>query len=134
MAEREKMRKEREEVLKKEAELKMLQHLKINNPKYRERERLINNYNARQQVQQQIQEKKDLAEQRKLENEEMDRRMIEEERRKIEESQRIEEERKIEIAKLHQYLEQQMEDLRHREREMEVWQRTRANRKSCKGR
>merc|ERR1711973_733542 len=103
-----------------------LQHLKINNPKYREQERLINNYNARQQVQQQIQEKKDLAELRRLENEEMDRRMIEEERRKIEESQRIEEERKIEIAKLHQYLEQQMEDLRHREREMEVWQRTRA--------
>jgi len=125
-AEREKIRKERDEVMKKEAELKMLQHMKINNPKYRDQERLINNSNARQQIQLQIQEKKDLAERRRIENEEMDRRMIEEERRKIEESQRIEEERKIELAKLHRYLEQQMEDLRLREREMEVWQRSRA--------
>merc|ERR1712058_159733 len=125
-ADREKIRKERDEVMKKEAELKMLQHMKINNPKYRDQERLINNSNARQQIQLQIQEKKDMGERRRIENEEMDRRMIEEERRKIEECQRIEEERKIELAKLHRYLEQQMEDLRLREREMEVWQRSRA--------
>ena len=38
-AEREKRRKEREEVLRKEAELKMLQHWKINNPAFRNKER-----------------------------------------------------------------------------------------------
>ena len=45
--EREKMRKEREEVMRKEAELKMLQHWKINNPRFCDQERSINNYTVR---------------------------------------------------------------------------------------
>ena len=124
--EREKMRKEREEVMRKEAELKMLQHWKINNPRFREQERSINNYTVRQQLQEQIQEKKEIEERKRLEQEEMNRRMIEEEQRKINETLRIEEERKLEVAKMHKHLEQQMEELRQREREMEVWRRTRA--------
>ena len=124
--EREKMRKEREEVMKKEAELKMLQHWKINNSQFRDQEKSINNYNVRQQLQEQIQQKKDREEQQRQEQEEISRRMVEEEQRKIQETLRAEEDRKEELAKLHKHLEQQMEDLRTRQREMEVWRRTRA--------
>ena len=123
-AEREKMRKEREEVMRKEAELKMMQHWKINNGRFRDEERSINNYNVRQQLQEQIREKKEKEERQKLEQEAFERQMRDEEERKIRESLRIEEERKEEIRNMHQQLEKQMEDLRNREREMEVWKRT----------
>ena len=125
-AEREKMRKEREDVLRKEAELKMLQHWKINNPGFRDRERSVSSYTARQQLELQVREKKEKEERQRKEQEELDRRMLEAERRKVEESLRAEEERKVNLAKLHRNLEEQMEDLRQREREMEVWRRTRA--------
>ena len=124
--EREKMRKEREEVMRKEAELKMLQHWKINNPRFREQERTINNFTVRQQLQEQIQEKKEREEQERRENEAYERQMLAEEQRKINEALRLEEERKLEIARLHQDLERQMVELRTRQREMEVWKRTRA--------
>ena len=125
-AEREKMRREREEVLRKEAELKMLQHWKINNPGFRDKERSLNSYTARQQLQLQIQEKKEKEEREKEEQAELDRRMVEAERRKVEESLRAEEDRKEKLAQLHRNLSAQMSELRQKEREMEVWRRTRA--------
>ena len=125
-AEREKRRREREEVLRKEAELKMLQHWKINNPGFREQERSLSSYTARQQLELQVKEKKEREEKVRREQEELDRRMLEAERRKVEESLRAEDERKQNLVKLHRNLEQQMSELRQREREMEVWRRTRA--------
>ena len=120
----EKMRKEREEVLRKEAELKMLQHWKINNPGFREKERSLTSYTARQQLELQVREKKEKEERERKEQEELDKRMMEAERRKVEESLRAEEERKLNLTKLHRNLEEQMEELREREREMEVWRAT----------
>ena len=132
-AEREKMRREREEVLRKEAELKMLQHWKINNPGFRDKERSLNSYTARQQLQVQIKEKKEKEEREKEEQAELDRRMVEAERRQVEESLRAEEERKEKLGQLHRNLSAQMAELRQKEREMEVWRRTRAEHAAARG-
>ena len=124
--EREKMRREREEVMNKEAELKMMQHWKINNGRFRDEERNINSYNVRQKLQEQIREKKEKEERLRLEQGAFDRQMRDEEERKIRESLRLEEERKEELRNMHQELEKQMVELRQKEREMDVWKRTNA--------
>jgi len=124
-AEREKMRREREEVQRKESELKMLQHWKINNPAFRDRERSLNSYTVKQQLEVQVKEKREREERERKEQEDLDRRMIEAEQRAVEASLRAEEERKQSLAKLHSSLEGQMSELRQRERELEVWRRNR---------
>lgn len=124
--EREKMKREREEVMKKEAEIKMLQHWKINNPRFREAESSRGNLMVRKQLDQQIKEKKDDDENKRQEQEEMDRMMIEEDRRKTGELLRIEEENKLKLQDVKKDLEMQMSELRVKEREMDVWKRSRA--------
>jgi len=123
---REKMRKERENTMKKEAELKMLQHWKINNPRFREAESSRNSLIVRKQLELQIAEKREMEEQKRQEQENLDRLMVEEDERKRNEMLRLEEERKIKLQDMKKDLEKQMLELREREREMLVWKRARA--------
>jgi len=122
---REKMRKEREEVMKKEAEIKMLQHWKINNPRFREAESSRGNIMVRRELEQQMKERKEGDEKKRQEDEVMDRMMVEEDRKKREELLRNEEGRKIKLLDMKKDLEMQMRELREREREMELWKRAR---------
>jgi len=122
----EKMRREREEVMKKEAEIKMLQHWKINNPRFREAESSRNSLMVRKQLEQQMAEKREADEMKRQDQESMDRQMIEEDKRKRDELLRKEEDRKLKLQNLKSDLEMQMRELREREREMEVWKRARA--------
>jgi len=123
---REKMRREREDTMKKEAELKMLQHWKINNPRVRQAESSRNSLMVRKQLEQQIAEKKEMEEMKRQEQEKMDKLMAEDDKRKRDELLRIEEERQIKLQDMKKDLEKQMQELREREREMLLWKRARA--------
>merc|ERR1712025_811348 len=123
---REKMRKEREDTMKKEAELKMLQHWKINNPRVRQAESSRNSLIVKKQLELQMAEKKEMEEKKRQDQEKMDKFMVEEDKRKRDELLRIEEDRKIKLQDMKKDLEKQMMELREREREMLVWKRARA--------
>ena len=123
--ERERLRKEREERNKAEGELKMLQHWKINNPGARNGERERQGMLASKLLQQQLKEKQEIEEERKREEEEHHKRAMEEEQRKIREAQKEEERRQEKLRKWKEDLEAQMEALRDRDREAEVFRRMR---------
>ena len=75
-AERERLRKEREERSKAEGELKMLQHWRINNPGARRGERERQGVLASKLLQQQMKEKQEMEEEKKKEEEEHHRRAM----------------------------------------------------------
>jgi len=120
---RQQFRLAKEEEQKKEAELKMLQHWKINNPTARQVESAKTDRMVRKCWDQQLREKREEDDRKKRLEEELHMRRIEEERRKQEEQEKEEKERKLRIARLSADLEQQLAELRHREREAEALER-----------
>ena len=123
--ERELMRKERENILQKEAELKMLQHWKINNPVVRDAVRSRDNIFLRKQLEEQIALRKEEEEKKREEERIMQKLLLEEDQRKQKEMLLAEEERQKKMLLLKKELEDQMHELREREREMDVWRRAR---------
>lgn len=123
---REKLQKAKNEKMQKEAELKMLQHWKINNPRYREAERHRSNLMTSKILEQQMAEKKELDSAKKKEEEEIELLMIQEDIKRRDEQSKIEEDNKMKMLTLRKELENQMENLRTVEKEVTVWKRARA--------
>jgi len=112
---REMFRKEKEEEQRKENELKMLQHWKINNPQIRQVESARNERLAQKYLEQQIQERRD-AEEATRRQQELERLEREKKARQEEEAAaRREEERRLRLEEWRRELDHQLQDLRQRE-------------------
>jgi len=122
----ERLRRDKEEEQKKEAELKMLQHWKINNPQFRELESKKHEVLVRKTLRQQIDDKKNIEEERKEEEKREEERKLDEDRRNKEEWERKEEEKQVNIINWKKSLETQIHELRQKEREAECLARERA--------
>lgn len=122
----ERLRKDKEEEQRKEAELKMLKHWKINNPQFRELESKKHEVLVRKTLRQQIEEKKNVEEERKEEEKQEEERKLEEDRRNKEEWERKEEEKRANVINWKKSLEVQINELRQKEREAECLARERA--------
>merc|ERR1712228_913491 len=108
------------------AELKMLQHWKINNSRYREAEKHRSNLLTNMMLEQQIAERKELNSAKKKEEEEIELLMIQEDIKRRDEQLKLEEDNKMKMLTLRKELDAQMENLRTVEKEVTVWKRARA--------